>query len=166
MEVSRAGQSLGNLVFEVYLFLFIYKLYENHCPENTENIISLCKGENEEQLSYKGSRFETGLPGFAIKGGSISDIGCRSADGLRLNDEQLHHMRHHKRGLLTMAGDGEDKNGSEFFITLKASTFWDGQRTIVGELVEGESVLAQLEESLGRDGKINGNFRIESSGTL
>ena len=40
-------------------------------------------------------------------------------------DENLN-LRHHKRGILSMANDGENGNGSEFLITLGKADMLDG----------------------------------------
>ena len=74
-------------------------------------------------------------------------------------------MRHHKRGMLTLVNDGENANGHEFMITLDKADFLDGYHVVVGELVEGEDVLKQAEQSLSRHGTVTDEIRIENSGT-
>jgi len=74
-------------------------------------------------------------------------------------------LRHFKRGQLTLANDGENASGSEFMITLGQADMLDGYHQVVGELVEGEDVLRQAEASLSRLGSVEGDLRIENSGT-
>jgi peptidylprolyl isomerase len=49
-------------------------------------------------------------------------------------------------GLLSMANNGPNRNGSQFFITLKAAPFLDGKHVVFGEVVEPSIV---VEEGLG-----------------
>jgi peptidyl-prolyl isomerase D len=98
-----------------------------------------------------------------LQGGRATDCNS-SANGGRLPDENLN-LRHFKRGQLSMVNDGENANGSEFMITLGKADMLDGYHQVVGELVEGEDVLRQAEESLTRLGNVEGELRIENSGT-
>ena len=79
-------------------------------------------------------------------------------------DENLE-LRHYKRGILTMNNDGENSNGSEFLITLGKSEMLNGYHVAFGELVEGDSVLSEIEESLTRQGGVKADIKIEASGT-
>ena len=74
-------------------------------------------------------------------------------------------LRHFKRGQLTLTNDGENASGSEFMITLGTADMLDGYNQLVGELVEGEEVLKAAEASLSRLGTVEGELRIENSGT-
>ena len=125
---------VGDLVFE---------LYSNHCPRTSDNFISLCTGNNPHGRSLAGTTFDGGFPGIHVSGGSLSEENV-AADGGRMTDENLH-LRHHKRGMITMANDGENGNGSQFHITLGKADFLDGYNQVVGELVEGDSVLSEIE---------------------
>ena len=107
---------------------------------------------------------DKGFPGIAIQGGRATT--CNSSfNGGRLADEGLHYMRHHKRGQLTLVNDGENANGHEFMITLDKADILDGYNVVVGELVEGEEVLRQAEQSVTRHGTVKDEIRIENSGT-
>jgi cyclophilin family peptidyl-prolyl cis-trans isomerase len=46
---------------------------------------------------------------------------------------------HDRKGLVSMANNGKDKNGSQFFITLKegGAKCLDGKHVVFGEVVEG-----------------------------
>ena len=151
--VSRDGAKLGDLVFEVYA---------NHVPRSAENFLSFVKGN---QLgSYKGTTFSKGFPGIVLQGGRVSECNAAS-DGSRLPDEGLT-LRHHKRGIISFTNDGENANGSEFQIALSpTANILDGYHTVVGELVEGEEVLAAAEQSLNRLGSLDHSLKIEDCGT-
>ena len=74
-------------------------------------------------------------------------------------------LRHHKRGMLTMANEGQNSNGSEFLITLGKADVLDGYNVAFGELVEGDHVLDEVEKSLSRQGHFTSEIKIEASGT-
>ena len=54
-----------------------------------------------------------------MQGGEIDEAN-EGAHGVRFPDENTS-VRHFKRGILTMANDGENSNGSKFMITLDAA---------------------------------------------
>ena len=154
MTVSKNGSNLGDLVFE---------LYSNHCPKTSDNFIQFATGNNKLGKSYAGTKIDGGFPGITVQGGKL---GCENlaADGIRMPDENLE-LRHYKRGILTMNNDGENSNGSEFLITLGKSEMLNGYHVAFGELVEGDSVLSEIEESLTRQGGVKADIKIEASGT-
>ena len=138
---------MGDLVFE---------LYRNKVPHSVDNILANANGEK----SYKGTALNKGYPGVVLQGGRIGDA-CAE---VRHTDENLE-LRHFKRGQLTMANNGENSNGSEFMITLGKADMLDGYHQVVGELVEGEDVLREAEQSVTRHGTVADEIRIENSGT-
>ncbi len=65
-----------------------------------------------------------------------------------------------------MWNEGENSNGSEFLITLgNTADVLDGYHTVFGELVEGDEVLAQAEQSLNRHGHLDHEIKIDDCGT-
>ena len=148
LSVSSDGQQLGNLVFE---------LYSNKNPLNAENFKQLC------QTSLVGTSFTSGAPGIAVRGG-VSEQENVGAEGVRLPDEDTT-VRHYKRGILSMANDGENANGREFYITLGKADLLDGYHTVVGELVQGEETLAEIERNLSRLGNIEKEIKIDAAGS-
>lgn len=154
LTLSKNGERLGDLVFE---------LYHDKVPRHADNVISFATGQNAAHKSYAGTTFTTGFPGITMQGGR-ADCENLSAEGSRLPDAPVQ-LRHYKRGILTMANDGENSNGSEFMITLDKADMLDGYHTVVGELVEGEDVLKKAEASLTRLGNFSHEIKIEQSGT-
>ena len=153
LTLSRDGAKLGDLVFEVF---------QNQVPRTAENFLSFIRGC--QVGTYKGTTFTGGYPGIAIQGGRVTPCNV-SADGGRLADENLS-LRHTKRGVLSLANDGENANGSEFIITLSdTSNVLDGYHSVVGELVEGQDVLDKAELSLNRLGQLEHQIKIEDCGT-
>jgi peptidylprolyl isomerase len=124
LTLSKNGENLGDLVFE---------LYQDKVPKHAENVIAFATGSNASKQTYVGTKFSSGATGILMQGGRV-DADNLSADGTRMPDAAVL-LRHYKRGMLTMANDGENSNGSEFMITLDKADMLDGYHTVVGELV-------------------------------
>ena len=152
LRVASGDQVLGDMVFE---------LYADKVQGLSESFAALCEGS--EGVSLKGNAFHKGMSGLGIFAGHLNDEENRSAFDMRLPDEDLQ-MRHHKRGMISMVNDGENSNGSEFMITFNEARFLDGYQVICGELVEGDAVLAKLEEACDRHGNVEGDVRIVDAG--
>ena len=54
-------------------------------------------------------------------------------------------MKHDRPYLLSMANGGPGTDGSQFFLTFKATPWLDGKHTIFGEIVSGQDVMKKLE---------------------
>ena len=154
LEVSKDGKSAGKMVFE---------LYEHRAPALALNFQAFCDGTADKHRSYVGTSLHAGTPGFAVMGGDLHEEENLGAGCARLPDENLE-TRHHKRGMLTLVNDGPHANGSQFAITFGEASFLDGYQNVVGELVEGDGLLKEIEDSCSRDGSISGNWTITSAG--
>ena len=152
LSISKAGQTVGNLVFE---------LYADRQPQTAQNFVNLCTAK-EGGYALAGTSFHHGLPGFGISGGKIGDEDVSSFD-VRLPDERLD-VRHNRRGLLTTYTQGTNAVGSQFTITFDETPYLDGYQSVFGELVEGESVLKALEQGVDRLGNVKEDFQISAAG--
>ena len=158
LDVSKGESSLGRMVFE---------LYKNHVPETAANFEAICTGENESGLTYNGTPFNKVIQGFMAQGGDVSsknDSSSASIYGERFQDEDLS-LRHHKRGMLTMSNTGENSNGSQFMVTFNKANWLDGYQVVFGELVEGQDVLAKIEDAGSREGATQEKIEITGSGS-
>jgi cyclophilin family peptidyl-prolyl cis-trans isomerase len=77
---------------------------------------------------------------FSLRNGS----GGESVFGGKFPDENFI-KKHTKAGLLSMANAGPNTNGSQFFITFRATPHLNGKHTVFGELVEGADLLRRIE---------------------
>ena len=93
----------------------------------------------------------------------MRDLGGASIFGHPFPDENLK-LRHNKRGQLTMANNGTNRNGSRFFITFDKAEWLDGYQTVFGELIEGDDVLRQIESTGNRQGEVSGDVVISDCG--
>ena len=85
--------------------------------------------------------------------------------GAKFPDENLK-IKHTKRGQLSMANSGPNTNGSQFFITFGPTDWLDGYHVVFGEMVEGDSVLRQLELAGTRSGTPTSKIVIEDCGEI
>jgi cyclophilin family peptidyl-prolyl cis-trans isomerase len=102
------------------------------------------------------------------QGGDITKgngTGGVSIYGNKFADENLT-LTHHKKGLLSMANSGPDTNGSQFFITFLETPWLNGNHCVFGELIEGESVLKEIESVGSRDGRPKAQIKIDDCGQV
>jgi peptidyl-prolyl cis-trans isomerase A (cyclophilin A) len=118
-------------------------LFPGKAPVTVANFVQLAEGTkrwthprtNEETRAplYDGTVFHRVIPKFMIQGGDPLGTG-RGGPGYRFEDETDGGLRFEKPGLLAMANSGPDTNGSQFFITDRATPHHlDGKHTIFGE---------------------------------
>ena len=134
------------------------ELYENHAPRTVENFVGLAKGTVEwtdpstgatrTDPLYKDVVFHRVIPGFMIQGGDPLGNG-RGGPGYTFDDEIHPELTFSEPYLLAMANAGKrldpvtgrpgGTNGSQFFITVDATTWLNGKHTIFGKVVDEES---------------------------
>jgi len=118
------------------------------------NFVELAEGKREWTHSsthkkskdrlYDGTIFHRVIPDFMIQGGDPEGTG-RGGPGYQFEDETKGSPhKFDKPGKLAMANAGPNTNGSQFFITVAATTWLTGKHTIFGEVVEGQDVVNKI----------------------
>jgi peptidyl-prolyl cis-trans isomerase SDCCAG10 len=140
------------------------ELFAQQTPLTSRNFLQHCLDGY-----YDGTIFHRLVPGFILQGGdptgtgnggeSIYDGGAFSEPreeggiwpmedrkganfgdrGVGFKDEFHSRLKFNRRGLLGMANEGENTNGSQFFITLGNTPELQGKNTLFGR-VEGETI--------------------------
>lgn len=134
----------------------VCQLYEKEAPITVASFITLAEGTNEKVTdSLKGTKYFNGLTfhrvvkDFVIQGGDPLANG-RGGPGYKYQDEfakdsagiLLH--KHDGPGVLSMANPGPNSNGSQFFITHKATPWLDGKHTVFGKVMKGQEVVDSI----------------------
>lgn len=82
---------------------------------------------------------QTGDPTGTGKGGN-------SIWGKKFEDELRDGLKHNVRGVVSMANNGPDTNGSQFFITYGKQPHLDMKYTVFGKVIDGFDTLDELEK--------------------
>src|SRR5271166_4737315 len=140
--------------FDTYEGTIVCRLLEQDAPITVKNFIELAEGTREwtdprtRQKSksplYDGTIIHRVIPDFMIQGGDPAGTGM-GGPGYQFQDETKGSPhKFDKPGKLAMANSGPNTNGSQFFITVAATTWLTGKHTIFGEVVEGQDVVNKI----------------------
>ncbi|TKR81599.1 hypothetical protein L596_015445 [Steinernema carpocapsae] len=152
-DITIDGRMAGRVVFE---------LFDDVAPVTCENFLKLCTGEagigknTGQPLHYKGSLFHRVIKNFMIQGGDFTagnGTGGESIYGGMFDDEEFV-FKHDEPYLLSMANKGKNTNGSQFFITTKATPHLDGLHVVFGRVHSGKEVVDEIEHL-----KVNGKSK-------
>lgn len=157
-DIEIGGEPVGRI--EIGLF-------GGTVPKTARNFKELA--EKPQGEGYKGSKFHRVIKDFMIQGGDFTrgdGTGGRSIYGERFEDENFK-LNHYGAGWLSMANAGKDTNGSQFFITVKQTSWLDGRHVVFGKVVKGMDVVRKIEatQTDGRDKPVK-DVVIADSGSL
>ena len=127
----------------------VVKLTYKQTPLTVANFVALAEGTQENNVKpigtpfYDGLMFHRVIADFMIQGGDPLGTG-QGNPGYSFPDEIVSSLKHDGPGVLSMANSGPSTNGSQFFITHKATPWLDGRHTIFGYVVEGQNVVDSI----------------------
>lgn len=152
-SVSLMAQDGIYADFTTSMGSFTCKLHYDKAPKTVANFIALTTGERawldlptgaaKRTPFYDGLTFHRVVSGFVIQGGSRKGDGT-DGPGYTFQDEFEPTLRHSKAGILSMANSGLNSNGSQFFITLAATSYLDDVHSVFGEVTSGLSVVQAI----------------------
>ncbi|XP_050303004.1 peptidyl-prolyl cis-trans isomerase-like 3 [Anthonomus grandis grandis] len=119
------------------------ELFCESCPKACENFLALCASDY-----YNGCLFHRNIKGFIVQTGDPTGTGKGGSSiwGKKFEDEFKEQLKHHTRGILSMANNGPNTNGSQFFISYAAQPHLDLKYTIFGRVIDGFETLDELEK--------------------
>lgn len=126
------------------------ELYYKATPGTVANFVSLAEGTNTYVAdSLKGKRYYDGTKSHRVIKNFMLQAGDRTATGMgdpgyKFADEFVDTLTFTKKGQLAMANSGPATNGSQFFITEKATEWLNFRHAIFGQVIQGEDVISKI----------------------
>jgi cyclophilin family peptidyl-prolyl cis-trans isomerase len=124
------------------------ELYYTAAPLTVANFVGLAEGQLGPKPGapfFSGLKFHRVVPNFVVQGGDPLGTG-EGGPGYSFADEFKPGLRHDAAGVLSMANDGPDTNGSQFFITLRETNRLNYLHSVFGRLVRGLAVLPLIRQ--------------------
>uniref|UniRef100_A0A3B0N8N7 Peptidyl-prolyl cis-trans isomerase n=1 Tax=Theileria annulata TaxID=5874 RepID=A0A3B0N8N7_THEAN len=130
------------------------ELYCKDTPKTCKNFLALCASDY-----YNNTKFHRlalllitfwfrNIKGFLIQGGDPTGTGKggESIYNEPFENELVPHLKHDKRGVVSMSNNGKvNGNTSQFFITYSKQMHLNNQYTVFGRLISGLDTLEKLE---------------------
>ena len=137
-------------IFETSMGSFTVDLLDDMAPKTVANFVGLAEGttawtdpKTGQQVNrpfYDGLIFHRVIKDFMIQGGCPLGRGT-GGPGYNFEDEFHPQARHDGPGVLSMANSGPNTNGSQFFVTHRATNWLDNKHSVFGKVSQGMDVV-------------------------
>ncbi|HEY5146417.1 MAG TPA: peptidylprolyl isomerase [Polyangiaceae bacterium] len=152
ITVPGTGQLYARLV--TTLGPILVRLEEQRASKTVRNFVGLATGTQEwtdprSREAKKGTPYFDGtifhrvIPDFMIQAGDPLGQGT-GGPGYKFEDEFHPELRHSGPGVLSMANSGPATNGSQFFITERATPHLDNKHSVFGTVIAGIDVVKNI----------------------
>ena len=109
-------------------------LFASQTPMTVANYLNLATKDY-----YNDIKFHRVIANFMIQGGDPTGTGS-GGPGYKFGDEFVPGLKHAKPGIFSMANAGPGTNGSQFFITDRATAHLDNRHSVFGACDETDIV--------------------------
>ncbi len=117
---------------------FAVELFADKAPKTVNNFVFLAR-----EKFYDGVTFHRVIRDFMAQSGDPGGTGT-GGPGYQFVDEFHPALRHDGPGILSMANAGPNTNGSQFFITHRATPHLDNKHSVFGKVVTGMDVVLSI----------------------
>jgi cyclophilin family peptidyl-prolyl cis-trans isomerase len=117
---------------------FVVELFADKAPKTVNNFVFLAR-----EKFYDGVTFHRVIRDFMAQGGDPTGSGS-GGPGYKFGDEFHPALKHDGPGVLSMANAGPNTNGSQFFITHRATPHLDNKHSVFGKVVQGMDQLLAI----------------------
>ncbi|KJE90834.1 peptidyl-prolyl cis-trans isomerase-like 3 [Capsaspora owczarzaki ATCC 30864] len=123
---------------------FKIELFCDQAPKACENFLALCASGY-----YNGCTFHRNIKGFVLQTGDPTNTGKGGTSiwNRKFEDEFVDTLKHNARGIVSMATNAPDSNGSQFFITYAKQPHLDNKCTVFGRVIHGLETLDHFEKA-------------------
>jgi len=137
---SLEPQTEGKVIMHTTKGEIAIELWAKECPKAVRNFVQLAM-----EGYYDGCLFHRAIKDFMVQTGDPTGTGTggESIYGKEFMDEIHSRLRFSHRGILAMASNGPNTNGSQFFITLGKCEWLTHKHTIFGRIA-GDSIYNAL----------------------
>lgn len=142
-----------SVVIETTIGDITVDLYTKDRPNTCLNFLKLCKMKYYNLCVFykieKNFIAQTGDPSATGRGGESVFCHLYGEQAKYFDGEFKPRLKHEKLGTLSMVNNGNNMNGSQFFLTLSENlTYLDENHSVFGEVTEGFDILLKLNDAI------------------
>ena len=126
----------------------IGELHYRKAPLTVAHFVGLAEGTlgpKPRKPFFDGLTFHRVVPNFVVQGGDPTGTGD-GGPGYAFPDEFVPGLRHDSAGVMQMANDGPDTNGSQWCFMLRETPRLNYLHSVFGHVVRGREVLPQIRQ--------------------
>jgi cyclophilin family peptidyl-prolyl cis-trans isomerase len=126
----------------------VCELFYQKTPMTVASYAGLAEGTlgpKPRKPFYEGVKWHRVVPGFVVQGGDPTGTGD-GGPGYEFPDEFVPGLRHDSMGVLQMANDGPDSNGSQYCLMLSPQQRLNYLHTVFGHVARGMEVLPKIQQ--------------------